>query len=183
VHCEIRTTSYVQDETCAAASNAATYVQNLNGSTPQPLNKTGGESVRSRSKARPILSESATGSYLSNKRCSTRTSRALTLDARGSSVDSRADSRAVPLAMSSRGYGVALSEPRDFQLDFASTAELFTFWVDGAALSFRIYTDPIPNRIVEVCTKASRRMRLPPPRRPESSAPTSTRSRHVLRWI
>lgn len=79
----------------------------------------------------------------------------LTRDARGSCVDSRADSRAVPFGMSSLGYGVALSGPGDFQFDVASVAELFPFLGDGESVSFRICTDPTLNRIVERYAKAS----------------------------
>lgn len=84
------------------------------------------------------------------------------LDVRGVRVDSRTDSSAVPFAMSSRGFGVSLPAGGDFQFDFATSAELFTFWADGASVTFRIYTDPNLNNIVERYTKESGRMGLPP---------------------
>jgi alpha-glucosidase (family GH31 glycosyl hydrolase) len=84
------------------------------------------------------------------------------LNARGARVDSRVDSSAVPFAMSSRGFGVSLPTGGDFQFDFAGSAELFTFWADGASVTFRIYTNPNLNNILRRYTEESGRMRLPP---------------------
>ncbi len=84
------------------------------------------------------------------------------LNVRGVRVDSRTDSSAVPFAMSSRGFGVALPASGGFQFDFATSTELFTFWADGASVTFRIYTDPNLNNIVRRYTEDSGRMGLPP---------------------
>jgi len=87
---------------------------------------------------------------------------AAVLDRRGTHVDSRRDSSAVPFALSSRGYGVYVPTEGDFGLDFGSTVDLFTFWADGSSVTFYFYTDPDPAEIVERFTKQTGRMRLPP---------------------
>ncbi|WP_434973021.1 TIM-barrel domain-containing protein [Longibacter sp.] len=84
------------------------------------------------------------------------------LDRRGTQVDSRRDSSAVPLALSSRGYGVYVPTEGDFGLDFGSTVDLFTFWADGSSVTFYFYTDPDPAEIVERFTEQTGRMGLPP---------------------
>ena len=84
------------------------------------------------------------------------------LNVRGVLVDSRTDSSAVPFVMSSQGYGVALPGARDFQFDFATSAKLFTFWADGASVTFRVYTGSDLNTILRRYTDDSGRMRLPP---------------------
>jgi len=84
------------------------------------------------------------------------------LDRRGTILDSRRDSVAVPFALSSLGYGVYLPDAGNFQFNFGQTAELFTFWTEGSTGTFQFITTENIERIVELYSDAAGRMGLPP---------------------
>ncbi|PEN15289.1 hypothetical protein CRI94_03140 [Longibacter salinarum] len=84
------------------------------------------------------------------------------LDRRGTALDSRRDSSVVPFALSSRGYGVYLPTEGDFRLDFGTSTDLFTFWAEGATVTFHFYTAPEPAEIIARFTESTGRMGLPP---------------------
>ncbi len=84
------------------------------------------------------------------------------LDRRGTLLDSRRDSVAVPFALSSLGYGVYLPDAGNFQFNFGQTAELFTFWTEGSTGTFQFITTENIERIVELYSDAAGRMGLPP---------------------
>ena len=84
------------------------------------------------------------------------------LDRRGTLLDSRRDTVAVPFALSSLGYGVYLPDAGNFQFNFGQTAELFTFWTEGSTGTFQFITTENIERIVELYSDAAGRMGLPP---------------------